>query len=417
MIELKKIAYVLPFLLIFSNTHTYDFFRNNNASRQHAVTLNTFGQFGSNAITTDFVYSFLNGQYLDDATKDPVRDKLGRYNRAGFDWMTEISYLNMGDSVLGKHWGYYLGIKNRMYADTRFNQDLFNLTFYGNRDYAGQTADFGNLNADLVMYQQFQVGFVKQIVASNDLHTLGFGVSFINGNLRNSITGTRGTLYTEANGDYLDIDAAVSLQRTDPTHTNFLANNGSGLSADFFYEGRLDEKNIVSLSLNDFGFINWDRPGDQLSIDSTLHFTGVQVENIFTTTGTDFSNFADTMSQYLHTRSDYRYGLMMLPINLSLSYTRLLGERVMLQGGMQLRTMNGFSPLIYAKGIFYPHKHVMIGTTIGYGGFTTLNVGLDLGFDFGKGWIVQINTRNLEGVVPNTFGTGLSAGFTFNKMF
>jgi hypothetical protein len=105
-------------------------------------------------------------------------------------------------------------------------------------------------------------------------------------------------------------------------------------------------------------------------------------------------------------------------MNMNISYSHILADgKVMLQGGLQLRSLNSYVPMIYARGIFYPHKSVMLGTMIGYGGFSNLNVGLDVGFDFGKGYVINLSTRNLEGIVPNTFGTAMSAGFKFCKMF
>jgi len=417
MFEFKKLTYVIPLLVIFSNTNTFNFFNHNNAGRRHSVTVNTFGQVGSNAITSDFMYSFLNGSYLDNSIKDPVRDKLGSYNRMGMDWMTEISYMNLNDSVLGNNWGYYLGIKNRAYADARFTSDLFNVTFYGNSSYAGQTARFSDSYGDFVMYQQFQVGFIKQVLEEKHAHAFGFGVSFLNGNMRNTAGISTGTLYTDVNGEYLDVTASLAVQRTSASNSYFMANNGSGLSLDLFYEYRLGTSGVFSMSVNDFGFINWDRPGGRLWIDSTINFDGVEIGNILETDGSEFAGFGDSLRQYVN-EDEQRYGLMMLPINVNMSYAYMFkGERVMLQGGVQFRSMNSFVPLIYARGIFYPHRHIMIGTMIGYGGFSVLNVGLDLGFDFGKGYIMQLSTRNLEGVVPNTFGTALSAGFKFSKLF
>lgn len=418
MIEVKALTYVIPMLLMFSNTGTYNYFQHNNGDRRFCVTLNTYGQFGSNAFTTDFTYSFFTGQYLDDPTKDAVRNKLGEYNRLGADWTTEISFMNLNDSLLGKNWGYYMGIKNRMYLDSRFNSNFFNLMFYGNRDYAGQTADFSNTYADYVMYQQFQLGFTRQIYHNEDVHTLGFGISFLNGNMRYTGDIYQGSLYTDSLGEQVNLNAMAQLQRTAGDRSGFMANNGSGLSFDFFYEGKLGKNSIVSLSLNDIGFINWDRPGDRLTIDSSLYFSGIEVNNVFTTNGSEFTNFIDSLDQNYLKVSHPDYGLMALPMNLNLSYTHSFKEgRILFQSGIQLRAMQSFAPLIYAKGIFYPHKNVMLGTMVGYGGYSMLNVGLDLGFDFGKGCVLQLTTRNLEGVVPNRFGTAMSAGLKFSAMF
>lgn len=418
MIELQALTYAFPILLMFSNTNSYHYFNHNYQDKRFAVTVNSFGQFGSNAITTDFTYKFFTGQYLDESTKDAVQIKLGDYNRLGLDWNTEISFMNLNDSLLGKNWGYYLGVKNRIYADSRFNSNFYNLMFYGNRDFAGQTADFSDSYADLIMYQQFQVGFMKQLHHKNDIHTIGFGLSFINGNFRYAGNIFNGSLYTDDLGENVELNANVEFQRTSANHMYFMANNGSGISFDLFYEGKLGQNSFVSFSLNDVGFINWDRPGDKLTIDSTLNFSGVEIENVFTTDGSEFTHFVDSLDQYYLKESADNFGLMALPMNMNISYSHLLGGgKVMLQGGLQLRSLNSYVPMVYLRGIFYPHKRVMLGTMIGYGGYSNLNVGLDLGFDFGKGYIINLSTRNLEGLVPNTFGTAMSGGIKFCKMF
>src|SRR5690606_15866266 len=153
-------------------------------------------------------------------------------------------------------------------------------------------------------------------------------------------------------------------------HGYFMANNGSGLSLDLFYEGKLGNNSAVSVSVNDIGFINWDRPGDRLDIDSTMYFEGVEIQNVFTTDGSEFTDFIDSLDQNYLKTSTAHYGLMGLPVNVSLAYTHALaGGKVQLQGGMQLRALNSFVPMIYARGIFYPHKRVMLGTMVGYGGY------------------------------------------------
>lgn len=409
----------IPLFFLFSNTNVMNYFHFKYPNHRRQIQLNTQVQLGSNAINTSFINTFLTGNFIDDELKGSISDRLNKSdNTIGFDWNTELSFTNYNDTLLGKNWGYHLGISNRIYGDFAYEKNLFDLAFYGNKPFQGQNVSLAPAHGEIVFYQQFKLGFIKSFYSEKEQHKFGFAFSFVNGNNRMMFDSGRMGMNTDSAGNFVDLDAQVTLMRTDPNYGNFLANNGSGLAFDFAYDGCINERHNIHFSINDIGFIGWTRTGDIAEIDSSLHFTGIQINNIVTATGDEFTNFIDSLDdKYVRTRRD-ALGTMMLPMNINLNYTYALKpEKIYLQAGIQTKMMRSFYPLVYAKGIFYPQKNIMLAAMFGYGGFSKFNFGIDFGFEFAKGYSFLLYTKNIEGVVPNTFGTGLSAGFRFNKSF
>lgn len=408
-----------PVFMLFTSTGIQNYFHFKNPTHHRQIQIHTQGLYGSNTVNTAFVQSFLTGSYIDNSMKASVSDYLMKSNNTvGFDWNTEISFTNYNDTLLGKEWGYHLSMSNRMYADVSFNKDLFDLVFYGNQRFAGTQIDLAPAYAELVMYQQFKMGFIKSFNSPSDKHKFGFAISFLNGNNRMMMNSTRMNMLTDSAANYVDISGNVSLAQTNPDYSYFLSNNGSGVALDVGYDGFLGDRHHVHFGLTDLGFIAWTRPANFANIDSSIHFTGVQINNIVTATGEEFNQFADSISsQYITTKRE-PMGTMMLPMSLQLNYTYTVkAEKIYLTAGVQTKMLKSYLPLVYARGTFYPHKNIVLSVMAGYGGFSKLNLGFDVGVEFARGYSLLVYTRNAEGMIPNTFGTAISAGFRFNKTF
>src|SRR5690606_33153105 len=141
---------------------------------------------------------------IEESLKNSVQNSVQKYNRIGGEWNTQISYYNFNDLKLGKNWGYFFQLKNRMYLDGNFSSDAFNLIFYGNKMYEGNTAKFNNTTAQFVQYQQATVGFMKTFSSSEENHTIGFSLSYINGNRNSLFAAGSSSIYTAPDGNYLD---------------------------------------------------------------------------------------------------------------------------------------------------------------------------------------------------------------------
>ncbi len=407
----------IPFVFLINNPGDISFFNQNNKEKRRVFTISSDFQFGSNAINTKFASAFLTGSFIDQDLKNGVKKSLQEYNRIGADWNTEISYYNFNDLKLGKKWGYFFQLKNRMYVDGSFSSDAFNLAFSGNKMFENRIARFNSSSAQLVQYQQATVGFMKTIHHKEEKHIIGFSLSYLNGN-RNSLAETgASTIFTAPGGEYLDVNADVYLRQNRAEHNGYFANNGNGAALDFFYEAQIDDKTTLSFALNDIGFILWKPNFESLHIDTNIRFQGVYINNIIQASD-DFDRFLDTMQSHATTDNMHKPALMFLPARVSLAFTRkFLDGRIALNAGVQFRSQKSYVAYFYAQGVFYPHKNLMLSTSIGYGGYTHLNIGFGIGADFGKGYTMVLQTQNVEGMVPNSFGKAVSASIKISKHF
>lgn len=407
----------IPFVFLINNPGDVNFFYNNNKEKRRMFSISSDAQFGSNSINTKFMYSFLNGAYIDPNLKQSVANSLQNYNRIGGDWNTQISYYNFNDLKLGKNWGYFFQIRNRMYLDGSFSPDLFNFAMNGNKMFEGKTAKFNNTAVQFIQYQQISAGFIKSFFPKKEKHTLGVLFSYINANRNSLIASNNASIYTAPGGEHLDVDASIYLRQNLSNHSGYFNNNGNGAAVDVFYEAQIDKKSTLSFAINDIGFIAWRPHFESLRIDTSIQFQGVNIGNILNA-GDDFNHFIDTIKTYATTESQHRPAVLFLPSRINLAYTRTFLEgKIALQAGVQFHTQMSYIPYFYAKGIFYPHKSVMLTSSIGYGGYTHLNIGFGFGFDFGKGYTLVMQTQNLEGLIPNKFGKALSASIKFAKYF
>lgn len=417
MTEIKHVIWTLPLCLLLSNARLTNYFLHSYSGKRHNITLSSQAELGTENIHTLFLNKFFTGNYLDEALKNSVRDRLANYNRLGADWISELRYVNMNDTMLGKNWGYLASFKNRLYAEGRFNRYAFELPFYGNAPYAGMDLPLSGSNGYMMMYQQFQIGFVKTWYQPKSQHVFSFGLGYINGNQLYEARIDSGIVHTALDAESIFLKLDGYLYRNDPSHNRFFNNNGSGLSLDFQYQFS-QGNHLLSVQALDIGFINWERAGEYYRVDSTLLYEGVTIDNIITTDGSEFTQYFDSLSQnYIRKETD-NPGFRMLPAMLHISYAyRFMDGRIVLQTGVDAKYSIHYFPSMYVRGVFYPHQRVMLAGSLGYGGFGTLNIGLDFGINFGKGYNLTLHTRNLEGLIPNTFATGLSAGFKLSRYF
>src|SRR5687767_4146074 len=173
----------IPMFFLFSNTNVMNYFHWKYPNHHRQIQVHTQAQIGSNAIHTSFINTFLTGNYIDNQMKASVNN-MRSGNTMGFDWNTELSFTNYNDTLLGKDWGYHLGISNRIYGDFVFEKGLFDLAFYGNKPFAGTTVSLAPAYGELVFYQQFKLGFIKSFYSETEQHKFGFAISFVNGNNR-----------------------------------------------------------------------------------------------------------------------------------------------------------------------------------------------------------------------------------------
>ncbi|MFH2095333.1 MAG: hypothetical protein ABIJ16_06500, partial [Bacteroidota bacterium] len=220
------------------------------------ATFNTF--LSSNSVNSKFVSSLYGKKFIDNEMK--ASNKLKSNNVIGNQDHGNIYFCHMPEKFLGTdHAGYRIGLVYHNHRDMRFTDDIFKLIFYGNKMFAGKTADLSDFQLNLLTYQEFQMGYFKQSTLNENPFTYYIGLSFIKGQDYNSLRFNEASLYTEETGEYIDLNLSMTYQAMDTVKAELTEFNGIGGAANFYFSYRNEEKKYSwQLTINNVGFIRWN---------------------------------------------------------------------------------------------------------------------------------------------------------------
>ena len=356
---------------------------------------------GSNSITADMVNSLFLGKYLTTAMKNEVTSKLKNMNNAGGDANAVVFYSYRPDtSAKGKNVGFWFSVKSRNHADTRFSKDLYKLTFYGNKQFEGTTADISDFNFNLIQFQQFQVGVSKKI--NKGEATYGAGLSLLNGQNYHSLHAPKALLYTAPGGDYIDFNSDIIYRLSDTTAKKFGTSNGIGtgldLYADIAYKTEKNHKEHIIIEVKDMGMIWWGKKSFIMDRDTVFRFDGIRVNNIFNIQNQYFSNTnKDSIINNL-TPLKRKFFSSTLPTTFNFYTISIFGKLQLVKGFRYIFNANSKLNLFVNSNYFFS-KHISASLGVSYGGYSKFNVYCGVGVNVGKGFVFNAYSNNIEGFI------------------
>ncbi len=379
------------------------------------------GDFGinSNCLTVDFFNKFYNGGYVDNELKNVVLDRVKQKNRVGADVNYGIYAAFAPDSFMHKkNISFFFSLRDRQHFDTRFSKDFYKLAFYGNSQFAGKTANLSDFNMNFVRYQQVQFGFFSSRLDSAT--RFGVSVSFLKGEQYASIYAKKANLFTSEDGQYIDFETEMQIAQSDTAKKGISAFNGAGASIDIFFEAPFKTKigdAKLSVSVSDIGLIRFNKNSLYLNQDSTFHFEGFQINNIYDLQDSTFNATSqDSITKKIapFKKQSVTYTL---PTILTIDYRIQLNKRFGLAEGARYVYNGNYNLLLYAKADCWINKNINISTTFAWGGYGNFNYGLGLYGNIGKGYMFYLGSNNLEGLIaPNKAG-GMGAYVSLVKNF
>ena len=164
-----------------------------------------------------------------------------------------------------------------------------------------------------------------------------------------------------------------------------------GISTDFYYEipymvWRKPGK--ITLEIKDLGFIRWKSNSMHHSVDSSFHYEGVEVADLFHLDSSSFTidNVIDNNTSFV--RKQYATNI---PFTLDIHAKTLYGKHMAFEKGITCLFNTSARPYYYAKlhFIFGRKKSIDLAYLIGYGGYGGLNAGLDTKVDFAKHYSIH----------------------------
>ena len=370
-------------------------------------------QLSSNAIPSSMIWQAFQGKFIDRKLRERASNSLFDKNGLGVDLDYGIYARHLPDSSKGIGW--YVNVADRTHAHAVFTKDFFDIVMFGNAMFAGETTNLSDLWLTFITYKQFEAGILKPIETSDGKWQIGLGVSFLAGNRNLNFLVSRGELYTDSDGEYLEGVIQGEIETASLTSTQYFDNSGLGMSGALSVAFESDRFGF-RLDATDLGFIRWNQNLKSTELDSTFRFEGIDV-NLFGGDGFASISLDTVVDGFVKQREPQSYSTV-TPGRIRLeAFYKLKSKDFRVYAGLQYRIANGYLPYGYI-GARTPLPHgFFIDGRFAYGGYGSWNLGLELRKRFGEVFEVRLGTNNLEGYVLPMFGTSQSAYLSFAGYF
>lgn len=381
----------------------------------HHLYLHTTFDLNATSLTNEFINNFYTGSYLSDDLRTYNAGRLKKNNRAGYSLDGGLYYF-FSPQNFRKKFGYYLGIEEHSLAEINFRQGFYDLLFFGNEPTTGTRVQFNQMKLHSLSYQQFKVGIFKTLHRNGKVHQMGLALGLNIGQKNTSVEVRRGSLFTAENGEYVELDLNMAIQKTDSNRNGIGSFNGYGAALDLHYNFSDGKSNELQVRLNNIGYIRWDRSPENFQRDTSIRFDGFDVD-IFRLDAPLFSeNFGDSIvSEVLGNDLQKAYSTM-LPMDLHLVYTHHFGRsRFSLTVEAREKFFSLFRPWVLLKpGYRIPIGRSSIGLypLFSVGGYGSWNAGLELNAQIGHSTYLSIGSPSLNALICPKKSAGLSVGLT-----
>jgi len=350
------------------------------------VTIESEYFFGSNALTIDLASTYFMNGFINNGMKDVVSRKLDGSNRFGAGFKYEFSYRHQPDSLFGLSNSFYqIGFRDVFHLDSKFNNDVFELYFRGNKKYAGKTADIGNFEFNQLFYQQIYFMFGHSFIRSGNKFEYSIGLNFNKGHKLLIIEATDASIYTQEDGEYLDLDASLEIHRNDSAKNEKLAFNGIGGSIDFNFKWTDKKNRSLEFKTQNLGMIAWNNQSAFIEADTAFKFEGVDISELF-----DFSDSvtnsisldSSLVEPYLTKRIKKEHTTP-LPALIQFKYSIPIEKYKTIAstevGYLLFANCKPYVRQSFQYKINYVHS---IGLSLSYGGYSNFDVGLNYELKF-----------------------------------
>lgn len=368
------------------------------------------GYIHSNALTNSFLKSYLyTKSFIDNDSKQQQVDRFKKSNTLATDIKAGVyGQYKFNDLRVEA------GLSYRDFNSFQFSSDAFNLIFYGNAMYAGQSAGLEPLNAYNVNYQTLYLGLKKNVGKKQNIQ-VGARLGFVRGGKLQKVRSENLSLYTDTYGAYLTLNGKFDVAYTDDsTYSTVPPMNGAGLTSDYFFSIK-GKRSELAVELLDVGFIHWNDVVT-FSGNGSYVYNGIEVDNLIGGNGIvlDPINLT-TFFENMGLNKTVKNVTYMLPSTLHVSYYRHLSPKISVTGGVRQQFVHGFKPKVYGKLAYYLRKDFVLVPTVSYGGFGRADVELGIAKSFSDHLLVSTNLLWFEyfALPDKTSGHGMSVAFSY----
>lgn len=296
----------------------------------------------------DSLISFLHP----DADINDFTSKLRNTNKLASDFYASL--LSFG--VRADKSFFSFSISERASMRGMLPKDLILLGLHGNSQFAGKSADFSNIGADLNYFREYAAGYSYQV---DDKLNVGVRAKLLFGKANISFSDSDITLYTDPesynmrlrsnftvnmsmpvtivrNEDGVIEEFEPHFDKDDYDPVDFIFNSGNaGFAIDLGATYRLMDEVTLFASITDLGFIGWKEDVYNITMDGDFEFEGIDLS-----ASLDHNDDSDPADNLL----DSLQGIFNLDDTRN-SFNRGLPARIYLGGSYELNQMLSFGLL------------------------------------------------------------------------
>ncbi len=373
----------------------------------------------SSAFTNQFISKFYKGSYIDTDQKNDILKRIRNTNQMGADLNFGIYAAFRLDSLFHKkNLSVFFSLRDREHFDARFSKDFYKVGFYGNAQFAGETANLNGFNFNLLRYQQLQLGLFSSKLDS--AARWGIGISFLKAEQYMSVRAKKAELFTSEDGQYIDFNTSLEVLRSDTSHKGLGSFNGYGASVDIYFEAPFKSRfgnSKICLSVADIGLIRFNDNSLVLKQDSLFHYNGFTINSIYDLQDSTFKGTSqDSVISAIAPFKKQSFSVT-LPATLNLNFETQFNRHFYLAEGIRSVFNANYKLLMYVKASVYFNKKFMLSATFAYGGYGHYNYGLGIFANLGKDFIIYAGSNNIEGYILPNKTTGQGAYISLIKNF
>jgi len=370
----------------------------------------------SNAAPASIAYKLIFKGFISDKLKDRADKKIKSKLKFEDFMKTGITYRHYfpkWDGILE------VGYHHRQMRYLTAPKQAFELAFYGNARFEGDTADLSNISFLNLIYNQYSIGIQKNIDYGSYQMQFGISGSFLQCiNNQQIKTGESTFLYTAPDADSLILNYDLTFNTAREGATKFGQLNGAGASVDFNLAFMNKDKWKISFDMFDIGYMSFRKTPVNYSAAKNIVFKGIVLPELtnFTAQTFDTLNLDSAVRANLPSKSTNKYYLF-LPFTAQLVFSKPLAHnKLVLNVGLQYRYLPGYYVYGFAKLNYLMKKDMVVSVTAGGGAYSSFNLGLE----FSKHWKYvdfTLGTANLIGLVAPAYYPGTSVYLRLGSSF
>gem|GEM_PF-3802204 len=408
---MKKILFIL--IIVVQSFSAMSQFQGNeykNLEEERYYSIDGTSVIYSNSFSSEFINSIYNNTYISNDIKEMVN-----YSRS-IKGINEVNagmqFIWLPDSAKYKA-GIFASVNARHIVAGNIAPDFYKLTMFGNKRFAGETADLSNSRLYLCDYQKISIGVSFRIPTETGTAMATVHLSPVKGQRYFEIETGSTWFYTSETGEMLSMQATAFEYSSDQSFRRNQDFAGTGLAAGGSLYFNNKESNFwVYTSATDIGFISWKHKSSITVLDTMFSFTGLYVDNIFEFDSSQLSISSDTLYRILEDYTDTTHFRRGLPETWYLEAGKYFPCcRITASGSLYYIFRTGMPlPRIQINGSWKLNDYIQPAISCSHGGSGKFAAGMGLISQPAEGLKIGIYTPDILSIVFPEYG--YASGFT-----